>query len=164
MAGNVNEWVMDTYRPSSHEDVDDHRPFRGNEYKRYQFQEDYTIEEKDSIGHIPRELISDAKVRSNNRYETRTANLHNYRDGDTLSASTYGYGTSSLINDSTKVYKGGSWADRAYWLSPGTRRYIQGHLSTSTIGFRCVMDRLGSPTGDMQPGGNNFGAQRYYKR
>jgi len=164
MAGNVNEWVMDTYRPSSHEDVDDYRPFRGNEYRKYLYQEDYTIEEKDSIGHIPQAIISEQEMRNNNRYETRTAILHSYKDGDSLSQATYDYGRTSLINDSTKVYKGGSWADRAYWMSPGTRRYMQGNLSSSTIGFRCVMDRWGSPTGDAQPGGNSFGRNKYHKR
>ncbi|WP_345079847.1 SUMF1/EgtB/PvdO family nonheme iron enzyme [Nemorincola caseinilytica] len=164
MAGNVNEWVMDTYRPGSHADVDDFRPFRGNEYMKYLYQEDYTIEEKDSIGHIPQAYVTDEEVRNNNRYEIRSGRLHNYRDGDSLSQSAYNFGSMSLVNDSTKVYKGGSWADRAYWLSPGTRRYMQGYLSSSTIGFRCVMDRLGSPTGDAQPGGNSFGRQKYHKR
>lgn len=32
MAGNVNEWVMDTYRPLSYEDFDDLNPIRRNEY------------------------------------------------------------------------------------------------------------------------------------
>ncbi|MBX2907039.1 MAG: SUMF1/EgtB/PvdO family nonheme iron enzyme [Taibaiella sp.] len=164
MAGNVNEWVMDTYRPNSHEDVDDFHPFRGNVYKKYLYQDDFTLEEKDSIGHIPQAILTDEEMRTNDRYETRTATLHSYRDGDSLSQATYQYGVSSLVNDSTKVYKGGSWADRAYWLSPGTRRYMQGNLSSSTIGFRCVMDRWGSPTGDAQPGGNSFGRQRYHKR
>jgi gliding motility-associated lipoprotein GldJ len=164
MAGNVNEWVMDTYRPSSHLDVDDYHPFRGNEYRKTLYQEDGTIEEKDSIGHIPTAVLTDAEMRNNNRYEVRSGLLHNYKDGDSLSQAVYSFGTASLINDSTKVYKGGSWADRAYWLSPGTRRYMQGNLSTSTIGFRCIMDRWGSPTGDMQPGGNSFGRQRYHKR
>ncbi len=164
MAGNVNEWVMDTYRPSSHDDVDDYRPFRGNVYTKDLYQEDFTIEEKDSIGHIPKAVLTDAEMRTNNRYEVRSGVLHGYKDGDSLSQATYAFGTNSLVNDSTKVYKGGSWADRAYWLSPGTRRYIQGNLSSSSIGFRCVMDRWGSPTGDVQPGGNSFGRQRYHKR
>ncbi|MGY8989862.1 MAG: SUMF1/EgtB/PvdO family nonheme iron enzyme, partial [Flavobacteriales bacterium] len=34
----------------------------------------------------------------------------------------YAYGESSLITDRTRVFKGGSWKDRAYWLNPGTRR------------------------------------------
>jgi formylglycine-generating enzyme len=164
MAGNVNEWVMDTYRPLSHEDVNEFRPFRGNKYVRPRLQEDGTLEEKDSIGHIPYQDVSAAEIQANGRYETRTGDLSSYRDGDTLSQMTYDYGKNTLINDSTKVYKGGSWADRAYWLSPGTRRYMQGNLSSNQIGFRCVMDRLGSPDGDNEPGGNSFGRQKNHKR
>ena len=33
MAGNVSEWVLDIYRPSSSSDVNDFRAFRGNEFK-----------------------------------------------------------------------------------------------------------------------------------
>jgi sulfatase modifying factor 1 len=32
MAGNVNEWVADTYRQTSFEEMDDLNPFRGNEF------------------------------------------------------------------------------------------------------------------------------------
>ena len=167
MAGNVNEWVMDTYRPMSHEDVNDFRPFRGNQYTEIKYQDDGTVEEKDSIGHVPFQYVTDAEVRGKNGFQARTGNLANYKDGDTTlqgASYTYDYGKNTLINDSTKVYKGGSWADRAYWLSPGARRYMQGNMSSSTIGFRCVMDRLGSPDGDNQPGGNNFGKQPKHKR
>jgi formylglycine-generating enzyme len=164
MAGNVNEWVMDTYRPLSHEDVNSFRPFRGNKYTELEKQEDGTLEEKDSIGHIPFQYTTPAEIQSNGRYEVRTGDLGSYKDGDTLSEVAYAYGQNTLINDSSKVYKGGSWADRAYWLSPGTRRFMQGNLSSATIGFRCVMDRLGSPDGDNQPGGNNFGSQSGHKR
>lgn len=164
MAGNVNEWVMDTYRPGRDEQ-DEYRPFRGNRYTHKVYQEDFTLEEKDSIGHITYVPTTDAEIQANGRFEgPRTGNLSSYRDGDSLSQSFYAYGTNTLINDSTKVYKGGSWHDRAYWMSPGTRRYMQGNLSSCTIGFRCVMDRLGSPNGDMQPGGNSFGNQRGHKR
>ena len=55
----------------------------------------------------------------------------------------YEYGTSSLIGDNVRVYKGGSWKDRAYWLSPGARRYLEEDQSTDFIGFRCAMDRVG---------------------
>lgn len=140
------------------------RPFRGNIYTEMQKQEDGTYEEKDSTGHIPTKNVSSAELLANGRYESRTGDLNNFRDGDTLSSFSYAYGQNTLINDSTKVYKGGSWADRAYWLSPGTRRYMQGNLSSATIGFRCVMDRLGSPDGDNQPGGNSFGTYRTHKR
>lgn len=164
MAGNVNEWVMDTYRPTSHEDVNEVRPFRGNKYSTVRIQDDGTIEEKDTIGHLPYRDVTPSDLQANGRYETRSGDLNNFKDGDSLSQYTYAYGQNTLINDSTKVYKGGSWADRAYWLSPGTRRYMQGNQSSATIGFRCVMDRLGSPDGDNQPGGNNFGSQKYHKR
>ena len=50
----------------------------------------------------------------------------------------------SLISDRVRVYKGGSWKDIAYWLSPGTRRFLAEDSATSTIGFRCAMIRAGS--------------------
>ena len=53
----------------------------------------------------------------------------------------------SLISDKSRVYKGASWKDRAYYLNPGTRRYLEEDRSTSSIGFRCAMDRIGSPSG-----------------
>ncbi len=53
----------------------------------------------------------------------------------------------TLISDKSRVFKGASWRDRAYWMNPGTRRFLDEDLSTSTIGFRCAMDRTGSPTG-----------------
>lgn len=53
----------------------------------------------------------------------------------------------TLISDKSHVYKGGSWKDRAYWLVAGNRRYLDEDQSTDAIGFRCAMDRVGSPTG-----------------
>ena len=50
----------------------------------------------------------------------------------------------SMVNNKVRVVKGGSWKDRAYWLQAGTRRYYDQDKSTSWIGFRCAMDRLGS--------------------
>ena len=51
---------------------------------------------------------------------------------------------SSLITDETRVYKGGSWKDRAYWLDPSQRRYLPQYIATDYIGFRCAMSRVGS--------------------
>jgi hypothetical protein len=53
----------------------------------------------------------------------------------------------TLISDKSRVYKGGSWKDRAYWVVGSTRRFLDEDQSTCTIGFRCAMDRVGSPTG-----------------
>ncbi len=50
----------------------------------------------------------------------------------------------SLINDKTRVYKGGSWKDREYWLDPAQRRYFPQDMATDYIGFRCAMSRVGS--------------------
>ncbi|MBX2964942.1 MAG: gliding motility lipoprotein GldJ [Cyclobacteriaceae bacterium] len=50
----------------------------------------------------------------------------------------------SLITDRARVYKGGSWKDVAYWMSPGTRRFLDQDSATATIGFRCAMIRAGS--------------------
>ena len=50
----------------------------------------------------------------------------------------------SLINDETRVYKGGSWKDREYWLDPAQRRYFPQDMATDYIGFRCAMSRVGS--------------------
>ncbi len=50
----------------------------------------------------------------------------------------------SLINDEVRVYKGGSWKDREYWLDPAQRRYFPQNMATDYIGFRCAMSRVGS--------------------
>ena len=66
----------------------------------------------------------------------------------------YGYGVTTLVSDKSRVYKGGSWNDRAYWLSPGTRRFLEEDQAMSTFGFRCAMDRMGSPEGNKSKTGN----------
>ena len=50
----------------------------------------------------------------------------------------------SMINDEVRVYKGGSWRDRAYWIDPAQRRYFPQDMATDYIGFRCAMSRVGS--------------------
>ena len=50
----------------------------------------------------------------------------------------------SLINNEARVYKGGSWRDRDYWLDPAQRRYFPEDMATDYIGFRNAMSRLGS--------------------
>ncbi len=51
---------------------------------------------------------------------------------------------STLINNEARVYKGGSWKDRAYWLDPAQRRFMPQYMATDYIGFRCAMSRVGS--------------------
>jgi gliding motility-associated lipoprotein GldJ len=64
----------------------------------------------------------------------------------------------TLVSDKSRVYKGGSWKDRAYWLNAGSRRFLDEDKATSTIGFRCAMDRIGSPVGQ------NYGRKKEKKR
>ena len=49
----------------------------------------------------------------------------------------------TLINDEVRVFKGGSWRDRAYWLDPAQRRYLPQDMATDYIGFRCAMSSVG---------------------
>ena len=93
MAGNVNEWVQDLYRPMSFQDMDDLNPMRRDDFL-------------DNI----------------DKYDPQK----------------------QLITNRSRVYTGGSWKDVAYWLSPGTRRYLDEDSATATIGFRCAMIRAGS--------------------
>ncbi len=161
MGGNVSEWVLDVYRPLSHEDRSDFRPFRGNQFTTKVLDEDGLIAEKDTLGRIQwREVTAEESAhRRNYRYSDN----RDYLDGDYASSIfyyddiyldpekqnklMYEYGASSMINNKARVYKGGSWRDRAYWMSPGTRRFLDQELSTDYIGFRCAMDRVGSPFG-----------------
>jgi len=172
MAGNVAEWVMDVYRPMNLQDVDEFRPFRGNVYTIKERDEDGIFAEKDSLGKIPTRQMT--REESINRRNYKRTDLRNYMDGDQSSRIDYasadasvdgseqGEGTSkmyfggkgtnlegisSLITDKSRVYKGGSWRDRAYWLVPGARRYLDERESTDDIGFRCAMTRLGNPSG-----------------
>jgi len=52
----------------------------------------------------------------------------------------------TLISNETRVFKGGSWKDRAYYMDPAQRRYLPQYMATNFIGFRCATDRLGPMT------------------
>jgi len=64
-------------------------------------------------------------------------------EGKSINTGINGWPT-TLISDKSKIYKGGSWADRAYWLSSGNKRFLDEDKSSALIGFRCAMDRVGS--------------------
>lgn len=156
MAGNVSEWVFDVFRPLTSLDVagnnDDVAPVRGNRYK--------TIDKStgepriDSMGRVVMRDVTDSESMKRRNYQR--GNVINFLDGDEQSESSYGYGKTTLISDKSRVYKGGSWNDRPYWLSPGTRRYMEEDQASSTVGFRCAMDRMGSPEGNKRKTGNFF--------
>lgn len=148
MAGNVSEWVMDVYRPLSLEDIDDFNSFRGNVYTKVALDQYGELEEKDSLGRIKFVPVTDQENKDRRNY--KTSDNIGYKDAMTYEndEQKYEYGVTTLIDDKARVYKGGSWNDRAYWMSAGNRRFLDQSLSTSTIGFRCAMIRVGSPIGN----------------
>jgi len=54
------------------------------------------------------------------------------------------YGRTTLVNNRSKVYKGGSWNDMAYWLNPSTRRFLDQGDASAEVGFRCAMTNVGA--------------------
>jgi len=144
MGGNVSEWVMDVYRPLTYDDVTDFGSYRGNNYKKKQLDADGIIDEKDSLGRL--KYISVNEEENKNRRNYKKADNKGFLDEETYADGEQGYeyGFTSLINNKAHVYKGGSWNDRAYWMSPGTRRYLDEEQDLSTLGFRCAMHRVGS--------------------
>ncbi|TAE73700.1 MAG: gliding motility lipoprotein GldJ [Bacteroidetes bacterium] len=124
MGGNVSEWVDDVYRPLAFRDVDDLNPYR-------------------------RQRLDSTKLRSDT---SKTV----YQDPARPTAATNGKNPynpeankpNSLIDDNSRVYKGGSWKDLAYWCSPGTRRFLDKEAKTSFLGFRCAMILAGERSGE----------------
>ena len=160
MAGNVSEWTLDVYRPLSHQDVNDVNPYRGNEFYKNMYESDGTLTEKDSLGNLTKLRIDSTDLAGRYDRDYTESDVRDLGDGDINSGFTYDYGRSTTINNDSRVIKGASWNDRAYYLSPGTRRFMQASHSSSTVGFRCVMDRLGSPGFNNDPGGNHFGKRK----
>ncbi len=120
MAGNVAEWVLDVYRPLSFEDFADQNPYRGDS-------ENINYRDGD--------------------YMSTIQNDWNNKEDQDYTKQMYDYGKTTLISDHSRVYKGGSWADGPYYLSPSTRRYLDENQSSSTIGFRCAMNKIGTTYG-----------------
>jgi gliding motility-associated lipoprotein GldJ len=145
MSGNVAEWVMDVYRPLSYEDVSDFNSFRGNVFDKVSLDQDGIVDLKDSLGRIVYVPVTEEENVGRRNYK-RADNIgyldeETYMDGE----QGYAYGVSTLIDNQARVYKGGSWNDRIYWASPGTRRYLDEEQSLNTLGFRCAMHRVGAP-------------------
>ncbi|MFZ6000747.1 MAG: gliding motility lipoprotein GldJ [Bacteroidota bacterium] len=126
MAGNVSEWVMDIYRPMSFQDFDDLNPIRRDGF------------------------LDDASNNYRGQFKLKDPRMdpakakYNPNDPDNDDWDENPQGWTSLVSDKVRVYKGGSWKDVAYWMSPGTRRFLDQDSATATIGFRCSMIRAGS--------------------
>lgn len=158
MAGNVNEWVADVYRKLTFEDFEDFNPFRGNEYVNKQLA-DKTAGKyaKDKYGRVVKEKAPSGKKQT--WAELQSGSVDSAKANSAIAGKPYDpdfrghldtvnadlYGVTTLVNDRSRVYKGGSWNDRAYWLNPATRRYLQQDESTAELGFRCAMTMVGAP-------------------
>jgi formylglycine-generating enzyme len=156
MAGNVSEWVLDVYRPLDHSERDDFNPFRGNVFKTVLLDQYGEVEEKDSLGRIQYRLVTPEE--NVNRRNYKVADNIGFEDEESYQADEqmYEYGVTSLVNNKARVYKGGSWNDRAYYMAPGTRRFLDEELALSTLGFRCAMIRLGSIVGNSKKKNKNL--------
>ncbi len=162
MSGNVSEWVEDVYRPLSSQDVNGVAPFRGNKFETMDLGKEGKPE-RDSLGRIKYRAVTDKE--SENRRNYQKGDVINYLDGDSLIAGiSYGYGKTTLISDKSRVIKGGSWDDRAYWLGPGTRRFMEEDQASSTVGFRCAMDRVGSAAGNGRQTGISYKTRKQNAR
>jgi sulfatase modifying factor 1 len=130
MAGNVSEWVMDIYRPMSFQDFDDLNPIRRDGFM------------DDASGTSNSSYKNQYKLKEPNKDPSKAKFTPNDPDNDDWEENPQGW--TSLVSDKVRVYKGGSWKDVAYWMSPGTRRFLDQDSATATIGFRCAMIRAGS--------------------
>jgi gliding motility-associated lipoprotein GldJ len=161
MCGNVNEWVMDVYRPMTLSDEKDFNPFRGNRFQKY-YKNSSGDYERDSLGRLKMVDVSDEETKNRRNYQRN--NVLNFIDGDSTSGAYYDYGNTTLISNRARVYKGGSWNDRSYWLSPGERRFLDEDQSSSTIGFRCAQTYMGPEGGQGFKDGNIFGKRKQNPR
>jgi gliding motility-associated lipoprotein GldJ len=154
MGGNVSEWVADVYRPLSFKDVEEFNPFRGNVITEYRRDNSGNLM-RDQFGELVKDTIAGKDYRNfrdgdSNSQLVESGNWNavqgNKTEGMYIQDNTPG-AFSSLITDNVRVYKGGSWRDRAYWMVPGTRRYLDQDKAQNDLGFRCAMTRVGSPQG-----------------
>jgi sulfatase modifying factor 1 len=191
MAGNVNEWVEDTYRQTSFEEFDDFNPFRGNQFNNKRLADATKgLYAKDKYGRpIKDPSVSNKKMKYADLVALQQAqangqsvpangvpapasatNPNQATNGTTPAAvasqkpnelagkafnpdfrgyndtvSTALYGKTTLVNDHSKVYKGGSWNDMAFWLNPATRRFMDEDDASAEVGFRCAMTLVGAP-------------------
>lgn len=186
MAGNVNEWVADTYRQTSFEEFEDFNPFRGNEFsnkrladpskglyakdkygkpikdpahanKKLKYSELLALQQQNTVAQSanpnaplatpqPGSLPVDSLLPKNSG---KAYNPDARGEKDEVNKALYG--TTTLVNDHSKVYKGGSWNDMAFWLNPATRRFMDQDEASAEVGFRCAMTLVGAP--EINPNG-----------
>ena len=149
MAGNVNEWVMDVYRETSYQELTEYNSYRGNIYSHPILDENGKFE-MDSLGRIKiswgkeddkRDVLDgDFASLIDTDYPLDTVGIENLAAVKTDPTDIL----APRVTNKSRVYKGGSWADRIYWLNPSNRRYMDQDKASSRVGFRCAMSTLGN--------------------
>ena len=115
-------------------DRSDNRNFRDGDKRSSRYFESFNDDDEEEAG-----TAETSRMYNSPRHNVETDSLGNViREYDQSNDRT------TLINDKTRVYKGGSWKDREYWLDPAQRRFYPQDKATDYIGFRCAMSRVGS--------------------
>ncbi len=112
-------------------DTSDNRNYRDGDKRSSRFFDDFDDEGTDAN-------------QTRKMYNSPKHNVETDSSGTMLREYDQSNSRTSLINDEVRVYKGGSWKDREYWLDPAQRRYFPQDMATDYIGFRCAMSRVGS--------------------
>ncbi|MDR3273625.1 MAG: formylglycine-generating enzyme family protein [Flavobacteriaceae bacterium] len=151
MAGNVNEWVLDVYRSTSNEMVGEISPFRGNDWVSDSAYAEGILDRMPPMEQEVRDSMRNYLVNDKKFYQVGR-DVRDFKDGDKLSSindSILNFENASPIEQATmisktaRVYKGGSWQDKAIWLNPSRRRWLDQKAKANDIGFRCAMSAVG---------------------
>ena len=119
-------------------------------YLRTQFSESDNRDFRDGDRASSRYYMSNNDTGSNNRmYNSPQHNVSAIKDSTGVAKGLdrqydTNTGRTTLIDNEVRVFKGGSWRDRAYFLDPAQRRYFPQDMATDYIGFRNAMSRVGS--------------------
>ncbi|NNK59648.1 MAG: gliding motility lipoprotein GldJ [Flavobacteriaceae bacterium] len=116
-------------------DTSDNRNFRDGDKKSSRYFESFNDDDETTDKSFTKKMYNSPQ---HNIESDSTGKL--LRDYDKSNTRT------SLVSDEVRVYKGGSWKDREYWLDPAQRRFFPQDMATDYIGFRCAMSRVGSKT------------------
>lgn len=124
-------------------------------YLRTQFSEsdnrDYRDGDKQSTRYY--QSFADQESAGDRMYDSPVNEIDS-QNGDMVKKYDQSSTRTTLIDNEVRVYKGGSWRDREYWLDPAQRRYLPQTMATDDIGFRNAMSRVGSKsTGKKKPRG-----------
>jgi len=154
MAGNVAEWVADVYDPQIDQIDTDFNFFKGNIYYKNQIGPDGKPQIVTDQT-VQFDTLSNGRLRLRNlpgqvaqiAYDADVKQATGQEDVEALAETSVtnkkGNKITNIYNDKSRVIKGGSWKDRAYWLDPATRRFYPEDQATDYIGFRLAMTKVG---------------------